>query len=96
MTNKDIAMLELYNSLTSEQQLCIYHTKRKEFVVDDIMCGVFDEDFPSRFNCELPSEEEQRAVAEAVAEMYENGNHDCNLDYWDNLENLTVKVMGMY
>ncbi len=75
---------EFLSGLTSEEKDKVYRALWKEHVVEDARSQIEDYIF-----YELIPKEEVERIADTAAERYVyNGDYDCTLSYWDNLENL--------
>lgn len=75
---------ELFMLMTDTQKDDIYRMVWSDHVKEDVR-GVLDER-------EELTEEEKDAIIEDVANDYVyNGDYDCNLSYWDNINNLIEK-----
>lgn len=58
----------------------VYRLLWKEYVLEDILS------FCEKDRYEM--DEETLAACENAAERYVEGDYDCNLSYWDNIENV--------
>lgn len=77
---RNLSTEELLNVLTSDQKEAIYDTVNYELKKEDVLSLLEDrEDIPNVL---------KDAIACDVAEMWKNGYYDCNLSYWDNINNL--------
>lgn len=72
--NKDVHSSEDI-TLTPEQERQIYEKVKKKYVTEDVLQYMDDN--------ELPVDE---GIAEEIAEYFVNSGFDCNLSYWDNIE----------
>lgn len=77
---RNLSTEELLNVLTSDQKETIYDAVNYELKKEDVLSLLEDrEDIPNVL---------KDAIACDVAEMWKNGYYDCNLSYWDNINNL--------
>ncbi len=76
MINRD-DLMEKYNNLTEAEKDFFYRQKHLEYVIEDVRSHCEDHGY------ELTEEQIQEA-----AESYVDGEYDCNLSYWDNIDNL--------
>lgn len=67
-------------TLTPEQERQIYEKVKKEYVTEDVLHYMKDN--------ELPVDEQ---IAEKIAEHFVNSGFDCNLSYWDNIQQMYSK-----
>ena len=79
---------KVFGDKTDEQ---IYREKLKEYTKTDVLEYIEGnkdyEDITKNVNID--------EVADTVAEMYaDNGDYDCNLSYWQNIDNLIYEVMA--
>ena len=72
--NKDVHSSENI-TLTPKQERQIYEKVRKRNITEDVLQYMDDN--------ELPVDER---IAEEIAEYFVNSGFDCNLSYWDNIE----------
>lgn len=77
--NKDVHSSEDI-TLTPEQERQIYEKVKKEYVTEDVLHYMKDN--------ELPVDEQ---IAEKIAEHFVNSGFDCNLSYWDNIQQMYSK-----
>ena len=72
------------SSLTPEERDKVYRALWKEHVVEDAKSQIEEYIF-----YELIPKEDVERIADQAAERYVyEGDYDCNLSYWDNIENL--------
>lgn len=74
LRNKDVHSSEDI-TLTPEQERQIYEKVKKKYVTEDVLQYMDDN--------ELPADE---GIAEEIAEYFVNSGFDCNLSYWNNIE----------
>lgn len=75
---------EVFNALSVEQKDYIYRAVWFEHVVEDVV-GRLDE---------REILDEDNSIKESVAQRYVyQGDYDCNLSYWDNIDNLIDEVL---
>lgn len=75
----------LYNSLSTEDKDSLYRMLWMDHVIEDIKTRITEceDDIPDDI---------LNSIAEKVATEYVyNGQYDCNLSYWDNIDNLIQK-----
>ncbi len=76
---RNLSTDELLDVLTSDQKEAIYDAVNYELKKEDALCVLEDrEDIPNVL---------KDVIACDVAEMWKNGDYDCNLSYWDNINN---------
>ncbi len=83
-------------NVVSEYRDKIYREVWKEYVTTDILSIAKDTGLCSK-DTDLTESipENLKRKAEEIADMYVyNGDYDCNLSYWDNLENLIREYRG--
>lgn len=77
---------ELISKLTSSQKDDIYRALWKEHVIEDVEARLSEQEIEE---LETLTEEEYDLFVNAVATRYVyEGDYDCNLCYWDNIDNL--------
>lgn len=77
---RNLSADELLNVLTSDQKQEIYDAIDYEFKKEDALSVLEDrEDIANVLKDDIASD---------VAEMWKAGDYDCNLSYWDNINNL--------
>ena len=74
MTNEEL--LAKYNQLTNEEKIFFYKQKDKEYKIEDLHDYCEDNDY------DLTDEQ----IEEIATYWVENGDYDCELNYWDNME----------
>ena len=67
--------------LSEEEKDKIYHDERKRYVYEDVL-SLLDQ------TPDIPEDTDIEAVSANVAELFDDGEYDCNLSYWDNLDSL--------
>lgn len=71
---------ELLDILTSDQKKAIYDAVNYELKKENVLSILEDkEDIPNVLKDDIACD---------VAEMWKSGDYDCNLSYWDNINNL--------
>ena len=76
---RNLSADELLDVLTSDQKEAIYDAVNYELKKEDVLSLLEDrEDIPNIL---------KDVIACDVAEMWKNGDYDCNLSYWDNINN---------
>ncbi len=75
---------KVFGEKTDEE---IYREKLKAYTKEDVVASLAE-------NPNVTDDMDVDAIADTVAEMYaENGDYDCNLSYWDNIDNLIYEVL---
>lgn len=75
---RNLSTEELLDVLTSDQKEAIYDAVNYELKKEDVLSLLEDrEDIPNVL---------KDVIACDVAEMWKNGDYDCNLSYWDNMD----------
>lgn len=76
---KNLSTEELLDVLTSDQKQAIYDAVNYDLKKEDVLSLLEDrEDIPNGLKDNIASD---------VAEMWKAGDYDCNLSYWDNINN---------
>lgn len=76
---RNLSTEELLDVLTSDQKEAIYDAVNYELKKEDVLSLLEDRD-------DIPNVLKD-VIACDVAEMWKNGDYDCNLSYWDNINN---------
>ncbi len=77
---RNLSAEELLDVLTSDQKQAIYDAVNYDLKKEDALSLLEDrEDIPNVLKDD---------IASAVAEIWKAGDYDCNLSYWDNINNL--------
>jgi hypothetical protein len=75
---------KVFGEKTDEE---IYREKLKAYTKQDVLAQLAE-------NPNVTDDMDVDAIADKVAEMYaENGDYDCNLSYWGNIDNLIYEVL---
>lgn len=75
---------EVLNALSAEQQDYIYRAVWFKHVVEDVAGRLEERNIP----------DEDDSIKNNVAQRYVyQGDYDCNLSYWDNIDNLINEVL---
>lgn len=87
MTKEEIENEKLLNSLTDSQKDYIYRKVWAEHVKEDVLSVLAGRK-------DNLSDKEKQEIAEEAAYLYcEEGQYDCNLSYWENVENLVNELV---
>ncbi len=77
----------LISSLTDSEIEVVYRHRLFQHTKADVLSRI------EEYHTEM-SEENADSIAEAVAERWvKDGDYDCGLSYWDNIDNLVEEVM---
>lgn len=78
---------KIYNSLSAVEKDALYRKLWMDYVKKDVHSLLEDDSLED--NKDVSVED----IADIVSERYvHDGDYDCNLSYWDNLENLVSEV----
>ena len=82
---REMTSSELFTEMTMKQRDEIYRMVWSDFIKDDVESYLEDE-----YDGSLPTDKNEiDAIIEYVANAFAyNGDYDCNLSYWKNIENL--------
>lgn len=83
---RNLSTEELLDVLTSDQKEAIYDAVNYELKKEDVLSLLEDRD-------DIPNVLKD-VIACDVAEMWKNGDYDCNLSYWDNINNFIENSIG--
>lgn len=83
---RNLSAEELLDVLTSDQKEAIYDAVNYELKKEDVLSLLEDRD-------DIPNVLKDNIACD-VAEMWKNGDYDCNLSYWDNINNLMEDSIG--
>ena len=79
---------ELINKMEYAVKDNVYRILWKERVKEDVEQQIEEMDIDNRYSRKF-SDEEIAGIIDTAAERYVfGGDYDCNLSYWDNIENL--------
>lgn len=82
-TMSEMTTEEILTQLTSEQKDTIYRTLWREHVENDVYSQAINV-----FDVYL-----DKVTVEIIANRYVYGDYDCNLSYWENIENLIKEYL---
>lgn len=74
---------EIYANLSYSQRDDIYRMKLKEHVEEDVKSRLSE-----HFDARLSADEEESLISEIANTWVYDGDYDCELSYWDNIDNL--------
>lgn len=83
----------IMSNLTEHEKSEIYDYLRYDHVRDDVASHVYQEDKTGK-DYNVSDETLEKVIDKAAARYVYQGDYDCNLDYWANIDNLVEECLA--
>lgn len=98
MTGNNEKIDNILKDLTADEKDTLYRKLWEEYIKQDVTMYLYDDDHLSdiidEYNVDFTKEETDGIIDRVVERYVYEGDYDCELNYWENIDNLINDEAG--